>query len=823
MGIAVQGSLANGEPSRDPRGAIFGRSALPLLMAALVLAALSAWWAGVAAAGEGGGSAPTRTVRIGMTEAPPLLFFADGKPSGLVAEFLDSVAAQNGWRLVYTAGAWPELLAKLEAGELDLVPVIAYSRDRARQFDFTLIPTIDNWGVVLAPAGRDIHSIFDLPGLRIAGVAAGIYTAGLQEMLQEFAIDYRPVPAADNVDAVALVLDGLADVVVTSRLSADHLLRDGKLVETDIAFLPTQLRMATPKGRGDDLRAVLDSQLMAQKADGGSAFNIAQDRWIGAPRRSAFLVWIEYLAAALVLLLLAAGIASYVLKRQVNRRTVELANAVARVQAREAQINSIIEHQADAVVIVGGDGIMRFANAKAEEYLGKSRRALLGKPFGLPIIAGESTELDLIQPGGGTLPVEMRAQDFIYEGQPALLASLRNIRERKEAERARLESEDRLSHSQKMEAVGQLTGGIAHDFNNILGVILGNLQLLQRRLPGDMTTQRQIERALRAVQRGADLTRRLLVFSRRQNLEPKVIDVGDLLDELLKLIARTIGGAVEIRLSLDTGLWRVCIDPGQLENAVLNLCVNARDAMPEGGLLTIEAGNRRVPSATETRDGIEPGDYVRLAISDTGIGMADEIRAQIFEPFFTTKERDKGTGLGLSMVYGFVKQSGGHISVQSRPGSGTTMQMLLPRTEAAPSAAAQGSSEAALPAAGGECVLLVDDDEALRETIAALLASLGYTVVQASSGPQALAMLDGPGAPDVDVLLTDVIMPGGMNGFELVAAIRRSQPDLPALIQSGFTETAMVDDDALDPRTGFVEKPATALLISRKLRELLDE
>lgn len=1046
---------------------------LSLLVAPMIVVAPAA---AQSAADDRGATAKreTRVIRVGLPENPPMIFQRNGQPTGFAVDFLDSVAKAEGWTLDYVPGAWPEMLDMLERGEIDLLSNIAYSRKRAELFDFTKIGLINNWGVVLAVDTVVIDSILDLENKRVAAIPSGIYTTALRRTLDQFDIRYTDVAASDYDTAARLVAEGQADAAVVSRIAANILAQDRDIIDTGIAFQPVQIRMATPKGQGEALRAAIDRHLEQQKLKETSAYRRAMERWITPLDPNRNIIWIQYLAGALLIVLLLFGAASYILKREVNRRTAELETVNSALRDREAQVESIIENQADAVVIVGLDGVMRFANTKAEEYLGKPRASLVGHAFGLPVISGETAELELHRGAGGVLPVEMRARTFDFGGAPAVLTVLRDISERKQAEQeserskklvdavleniadgivacdadgtlslfnratrvfhglpetplppeewadyyalympdgvtpmptseiplfralndetvsnvemviaakgaeprrlfangqpmydrhgdkigavvsmrdvtelmdaeralkhseqrfrrafesaghgialagtdgrwldvnaklcemlgydrdellaldfravthpddleddlelvrrtlageiesyqlekryvrkdgsvfpamlsvglvldedrqplhfvsqiadmsALKESEAKYLQAQKMEAVGQLTGGIAHDFNNILGVVLGNLQLVQRKLPEDARMREQIERALNAVARGADLTKRLLAFSRRQQLDPKVIDVGRLVEELLKLIERTLGEEVEIHMRQTEDRWSARIDPGQLENAILNLCVNARDAMPDGGTLTIETANIVIEEPSQDRNNdITPGEYICLSISDTGTGMPVEIQAQIFEPFFTTKETGRGTGLGMSMVFGFVKQSGGYLSVYSEVGVGTTLKIYLPRVMAEAELTSKNLNEKGALPAGNERVLLVDDDKALRETMAALLDTLGYQVLQASNGPEALNVLRSQNGK-IDLMFTDVVMPGGMNGAELIKEARKLCPDLPALIQSGFTERALINGSILDENTHFIEKPASDTTVAAKLRELLD-
>ncbi|WP_419730314.1 response regulator [Lichenicola sp.] len=384
------------------------------------------------------------------------------------------------------------------------------------------------------------------------------------------------------------------------------------------------------------------------------------------------------------------------------------------------------------------------------------------------------------------------------------------------AERA--EAEAQLRQSQKMEAIGKLTGGVAHDFNNLLQVIGGNLQLLARDLVGNERATRRIGNALEGVARGAKLSNQLLAFSRRQPLEPKVVNVGHLIAGLDDMLRRSLGERVEIATRMADGLWNTLIDPAQMENALLNLAINARDAMDNHGTLVIEAANAQLDAQYADRHSeIEPGDYVMVAVTDTGTGMTPEIVEQVFEPFFSTKPEGKGTGLGLSMVYGFVKQSGGHIKIYSEPGHGTTVRLYLPRTRDAED---RVEETAAGPVQGGtETILVAEDHDGVRETVIAMLAELGYRVLKARDGEGALTVLES-GVP-VDLLFTDVVMPGAMRGPELAARARQLLPRLAVLFTSGYTENAIVHGGRLDAGVELLSKPYTREALARKLRQVL--
>ncbi|WP_244424581.1 hybrid sensor histidine kinase/response regulator [Methylobacterium nodulans] len=384
-------------------------------------------------------------------------------------------------------------------------------------------------------------------------------------------------------------------------------------------------------------------------------------------------------------------------------------------------------------------------------------------------------------------------------------------------------SEDQLRQSQKMEAVGRLTGGLAHDFNNLLTVVLGSLEILQRRMgPVDARQQRLIDNAIGGARRAAALTQRLLAFARRQPLDPKPVDANALVSGMAELFRQTLGEAVRLETVLAGGLWRTFADPNQLENALLNLTVNARDAMPEtGGRLTIETANAYLDEAyIAAHAEVAAGQYVLVAVTDNGTGMGPEVLARAVEPFFTTKEQGQGTGLGLSQVYGFVRQSGGHLAVYSELGQGTTVKIYLPR-HAGPEDSPRPASRASLAIAQGDAtVLVVEDEAAVRQFAVEALSDLGYRVLDADGAAAALNLL--ALHPEVALLLTDVVMPD-VNGRRLADEALRRRPDLKVVFMTGYTRNAIVHNGMLDPGTQLITKPFTVAQLAAKLRTVLGD
>jgi PAS domain S-box-containing protein len=403
----------------------------------------------------------------------------------------------------------------------------------------------------------------------------------------------------------------------------------------------------------------------------------------------------------------------------------------------------------------------------------------------------------------------------------------RDITERREAQQALQRAQEQLAQAQKMEGIGQLTGGVAHDFNNLLTVIIGNLEAMQRALQAPPIERdrvsRSIDNAMRGAQRGASLTQRLLAFSRRQPLDPKPVDGGRLVVAMSDLLRRTLGEHIAIETVLAGGLWQVLADPNQLEIAILNLAVNARDAMPSGGKLTIETANARLDETYAAHDAdVVAGDYVVISVTDTGVGMTREVQARAFEPFYTTKDIGHGTGLGLSQVYGFVKQSGGHVKLYSEAGLGTTVKIYLPRLPGDEAAVAAPEPAAVAPRSGtGQTILVVEDDDDVRADSTGILRELGYSVLEASIASSALHAVERH--PEIKLLFTDIGLPGGMNGRQLADAARRLRPDLKVLYTTGYARDAIMHDGRLDPGVTLVQKPFTYATLAAKLAEILDD
>lgn len=481
-----------------------------------------------------------------------------------------------------------------------------------------------------------------------------------------------------------------------------------------------------------------------------------------------------------------------------------------------AEMSFIVEKIADGIIVVNDNGIVMFANPAAEQIFGRPTASLVGSPLGIPLIAGETTEIALHHPGGGQTDAEICVVDTQWGDRPARLATLRDISARKGIE-------EHVRHSTKMEAVGRLTAGIAHDFNNLLTVVLGNLEQAQRQNVNPALA-RALDNAMKGARRAAMLTERLLAFARKKPLEPKLLSVNNLVSGMSDLLQRTLGERVTIQTKLAAELWSVEADTTELEAAILNLAVNARDAMPAGGNVLIETANVELNRAYAAVTDVKEGPYVLISVSDTGTGMPPEVLSQVFEPFFTTKSDGRGTGLGLSQVYGFVKQSGGHVKLYSEPGIGTTAKIYLPKVVSAVSTIDEKGdlySNTVVHGRTGEVILVVEDDEDVRSYTVGSLQELGYSVFAAGDAAAALSIVEDQ--PQIDLLFTDLGLPGGMDGKMLAARVCEIRKNIKVLITTAYAGAALIHEGRLDRDIDLLTKPFTLSALSRQIRGLLDK
>ncbi len=530
-----------------------------------------------------------------------------------------------------------------------------------------------------------------------------------------------------------------------------------------------------------------------------------------------------------------------VLARQVmaqlalRRAVKDLATRTETLRAQEGRLRTVFETIYQFQGLLTRDGRLLDANAVSLKAIGRSLDEVAGQPYGdTPWFSGTPGMRDRVrgwvdQVGAGHvvreefelhLPGGVRVFDFAMRPVRSTDGTVVGMVPEAVDVTDRRSAEAQLRQAQKMEAVGQLTGGLAHDFNNMLAVIVGSLNLLERRLArGETDVSRYVDAALDGAHRAAALTHRLLAFSRQQPLAPVPVDANRMVADMSDLLARSLGEAVQVETVLSAGLWKAHADPSQLENVILNLCVNARDAMPEGGLLTVETANTHIDDAYGRENAVEAGQYVLIAVSDTGVGMTPDVMAKAFDPFFTTKDPGKGTGLGLSQVFGFVRQSNGHVKIYSELGRGTTLKIYLPRYQGAERVPVEAKVASVPRASGVETILVVEDDERMRACSVESLRELGYAVVDAGSGAEALRLVEAGGL--FSLLFTDIVMPE-MTGRDLADRIHAMSPGLKVLYTTGYTRNAVVHNGVLDAGTHLLPKPFGIAQLAEKVRSVLD-
>lgn len=498
------------------------------------------------------------------------------------------------------------------------------------------------------------------------------------------------------------------------------------------------------------------------------------------------------------------------------------------------KLQAMLESAVDAVITINSSGQIETVNPAAEElfryereeFIGRNVNFLMPDPYhsehdgyirsyletGRRKIIGIGRQVIGRRSDGSTFPMHLSVSEFEVDGVRHFTGIIHDMT-------AQIEAENALRHAQKMDAMGQLTGGIAHDFNNLLTVIVGNLEMLDAKL-SDPRQRELLKEALEAADLGARLTNRLLAFARRSLLEPKVVDLNMLVIGLTDMLHRTLGETIGLSTALGREMWPTRVDPSQVESAIVNLAVNARDAMQDGGRLVIETRNVEIDDAyAASEPGLLAGDFVRLSVSDTGTGMSPAVRERAFEPFFTTKEMGRGTGLGLSMVYGFAKQSGGHATLYSEEGLGTTVNIYLPRLHSGVAVAAADVGQPDMQAGTGEVVLVVEDDDRVRRLTIARLEELGYGVLEATGGASALDLL--AQGRQVDLVFSDLVMPGGMSGYDLAAQVRSLYPGIKVLLTSGYAEELANSDRLMSEQLKVLRKPYRLAELARSIEETL--
>jgi len=682
-----------------------------------------------------------------------------------------------------------------------------FQKDPSLTFAFgsaTRGATAGEWVIPVAHPWRRSNGEF-------AGVIVGLMSRRLFDKAWTFDAE---------IDGLGIMLTGADGAVITQRPLVEGTMRpiiDGNEIRSALASNRPSDTLQAPDAVGGQPRLVAYRRVAGYP---GLAIFVSQPREtvLADWRRVVWVVGSSWLVASLAL----GGLGAWLAREMKARGALE--------NRYRALFNSIPY----PVIVSEADGgrVLACNDATGRQYGWSGADEMARLPEDFAVLAARGPEFSAaaatVIPGqrhrnreGVPIDVELTVRRIEYNGKPANLTVAVDISDRLRAERARRLAEDHLRQAQKMDVLGQLTGGIAHDFNNILMVIIDNVETLVETGGRDPETRRSLDRIADSAQRAEDLTRQMLAFSRKQPLRPRPTDVNDLVADTGKLLRRTLGEQIEIDSILADDLWTVDVDPVQLTTSLVNLCLNARDAMPGGGHVLVETRNIAVDAVHAAVDpGVPPGNFVLISVGDTGHGILPADMDKIFEPFFTTKAAGKGSGLGLSMVYGFIRQSSGHIGVTSEVDRGTSFRIYLPR-HAGP--AAEAVVRKAVAATGGtERVLVVEDDAQVRASVVRQLQSLGYTVASAEDGTAGVAAFAAAPQP-YDLLLTDVIMPGPLNGKALADEVKRRWPTVEIVFMSGYTDNALVHRGEIDAGVRLLNKPFRKSDLAQILRQALDE
>jgi PAS domain S-box-containing protein len=775
-----------------------------------------------------------RSLKVGVYENSPKIFTTDqGEVRGFFPDILTYIASEEGWEIEYVAGSWSECLDRLENNTIDLLPDVGYSDERALLYEFNNISVLTSWALIYTRPDSEIQSLDHLQN-RIIGVMKDdidyIGPNGIQNLSDKYNLNCTFVEYDSLDEVLEKVEEGEVDAGVVNELFGNVRAYQYNVVKTAIVFNPIEFKFGMPQNAtlNPMLKESLDFWLESLKVNPQSYYYETYQLYFSEiPRPEAGIPsWILALGIGFVIVIFLAISLSILLRYQVQVKTDKLFKS-------EQRFRSLVESSSDWIWEVDLEGRYTYVSPKAEDLLGFKPEHFIGHtPF-------ES------MPPAEAERVRILFQKYIQSQQPFM--GMENINIHKDGRKIILETsgvpifdeqanlvgyrgvdrdvtefkevQERYLQVQKMEAIGQFAGGIAHDFNNLLTVITGFSHLLLDTIPEEYSEFcGDLEEILKAGNRATELTKQLLAFSRKQIFQPKVINLNRLLQNMEKMVRRLIGEDIFFTLSTYDHLGHVFVDPGQIEQVIMNLAVNARDAMPYGGTLSVETANIYL-SSKDTLTTLKPGEYVQVSVRDTGVGMTPGQLGHIFEPFFTTKEVGKGTGLGLSTVFGIIKQSNGDIQVSSQVGKGSTFTILIPIVDRPLTEIVTSSASITEALKGSETIVVVEDEDLLRSYIIRILASNGYQVLSAEDPTHALELFQ-THKDTIHLLITDVVMPV-MTGKALADLLHQDFPDLLVLFMSGYTERAIVDHGILKQGLHFLPKPFSSTDLLHLVKTLL--
>jgi len=777
-----------------------------------------------------------RTVNVGVYQNKPLTFIErDGSSKGFFIDVLENIATKEGWNIQYTPGTWSQCLTNLKKEKIDLLGVIAYSKERSEYFDYTYENFITEWGQIYISEGKEIESILDLKDRKIAVLQNDMHFIALKNVISQLGVKCRFIEAFEYEDVLGIVETGKCDAGLVSHFYGIQYEGDYEIQKSPIIISPQKLYYAARKDKNSDLLYAIDRQLRQLKNDKHSIYYQSMNKWFGGRTKSVLPKWFKWIIVCVVALLFLSLIISLLFRAQVKLKTKELRDEIEQriyaekeLRKSEEKYRDLVENMNEIIFTVGKTGVLTYVSPAVESILGFSPSEIVGKPI-QEFIYKEDLQfvMDKFQKtlSGIKSPDEYRVYKksgeicwvysssnpiFDEKGVCGAQGLITDIDDRKRAEEEKRYLEKKLARSQKMEAIGLLAGGVAHDLNNVLSGVINYPELLLMTLPAESPMKESLLAIKNSGLKAAAIVQDLLTLARRGVIVNEVLSLNDIISDHLrspehkKMISYHPGVDIEINLKPD--LLSIKGSPVHLKKAVMNLFSNAAEALPDGGRITISSKNRYVDSPIKGYDNIDEGDFAVLRLEDNGIGIAAENLENIFEPFYTKKEMGRsGTGLGMSIVLNTIQDHQGYINIESTVGKGTAFELYFPvsREELA-------KEKVSIPLKDymgrGETILVIDDVKEQREVASVMLKTLNYFVTSVSSGEEAVEYLK---SNSVDLLVLDMIMGKGMDGLDTYKKILEIHPGQKAIIASGFSETDRVKEVQRLGAGAYVKKPYT--------------
>lgn len=805
-------------------------------------------------------SAYATTLKVGIYQNKPLVFQdAQGQVQGLSIDVLRYIAQQEDWQLEFVPGTWSDCLKRLEQGEIDLQVSIAVSDQRKKIYSYPKQTLITNWGRLYSHPMANIDSLLDLDGKQVAMLEKDIHTKFFKSLMEKFNQKFQPIYVKSYDDVLMSVQTNRATVGIVNRMYAMQNAHHFNVKTTPMIFNPIEVRYAAPKDSDISILQALDRHISKLREDKSSIYYQSLEKWFGKSETTTLPTWLKTTLALIITVSILILVITLFLKKKVASKTTEIAHVNTQLKEQIGQLKhvqralkesekkyrTVLDQQQDALLLHKyiPDGFAKYSDVndtavrfygytrgqlfnltsrdivapevKAEHFSKKNRERLLRNGH----LVRESIH---VKRTGERVPVEVSTSVVEMSGDMYLLSVIRDITERKAAERERIKLEEQIRQKFKMEAVGAMAGGIAHNFNNSLAIILGNLEMAKRRSSDPDKVRQYLDNAQKAILLSRDLVQQILTYSRKGSHKKITIQLSAMVDDVLNLLRSTIPSTIELEFSTSDKQQpsMILADPSQIHEVVLNLCANAVHAMNEKGILTITVTAIDL-DATDipAQYNCLPGRYSELSVQDNGCGMSKETLDKIFDPFFTTKSINEGTGMGLSTVQGIVEQHNGLIQVQSSAQEGTTFKLFFPITESEVNS--QPLTEDNLVESGTDKILLVDDETILLDLGKEILSTLGYQVTTESNSIEALNIVK----EDInrfDLIITDQTMPG-LSGKELAQEVNNLNPEIPIIICTGFSTQVSEEDTGQFGIRAYCSKPLRISELSKVIKKTLTE